>query len=110
MEWLVSGQPVRDEFAVDPANRRYRDLLTHGSMRVGLYALRESDPQQPHDQDEVYIVASGTGEFVNGDERMAFEPGDVIFVAAGVEHRFENFSDDFQTWVVFWGPEGGEAT
>ena len=29
--------------------------------------------------------------------------------AAGVEHRFENFSDDFAVWVFFYGPEGGEV-
>ena len=109
MDWLVSGNAAREEFAADPQNRRYKDLLVHGTMRVGLYALREHDPQNPHTQDEIYIVASGTGEFVNDGERRSFGPGDVIFVKAGVEHRFENFTDDFQTWVVFWGPEGGEV-
>lgn len=108
MNWLVSGNDAREEFEQDPQNRRYRDLLTHGTMRVGLYALREHDPQKPHTQDEIYIVASGSGEFVNDGERKAFGPGDIIFVKAGVEHRFENFTSDFQTWVVFWGPEGGE--
>jgi len=32
----------------------------------------------------------------------------VLFVPARVEHRFEEFSDDFATWVIFWGPKGGE--
>ena len=36
------------------------------------------------------------------------EAGDCLFVAAGVEHRFETFSNDFSTWDVFWGPKGGE--
>jgi len=43
-----------------------------------------------------------------GDKRR-FGPGDVIFVEANVVHRFEDFSDDFAAWAVFWGPEGGEA-
>ncbi len=109
MDWIVSGGDARDEFINDPQNRRYMDLITHGSMRVGLYALRDHDPQKPHTQDEIYIVASGSGEFVNDGERKPFRSGDIIFVKAGVEHRFENFTDDFQTWVVFWGPEGGEG-
>jgi mannose-6-phosphate isomerase-like protein (cupin superfamily) len=46
--------------------------------------------------------------FRNGPERHPFERGDVLFVAAGVEHRFENFTDDFAAWVFFYGPEGGE--
>ena len=32
----------------------------------------------------------------------------LIFVPAGIEHRFENFTDDFSTWVIFYGPAGGE--
>jgi mannose-6-phosphate isomerase-like protein (cupin superfamily) len=41
--------------------------------------------------------------------RHAFGPGDVLFVPAGVEHHFENFTDDLATWVIFYGPEGGET-
>jgi mannose-6-phosphate isomerase-like protein (cupin superfamily) len=48
--------------------------------------------------------------FVNGDRRLPFGPGEALFVAAGVEHRFEEFSDDFAAWVIFYGPDGGEAT
>ena len=29
-------------------------------------------------------------------------------VPAGVVHRFEDFTDDFATWGMFYGPEGGE--
>ena len=35
--------------------------------------------------------------------------GEALFVPAGVEHRFEDFTPDFATWVFFYGPEGGEA-
>jgi mannose-6-phosphate isomerase-like protein (cupin superfamily) len=64
--------------------------------------------QTPHEQDELYVVFSGSGEFLLNGERMNFTAGDVLFVPAGVEHRFENFSDDFVTWVIFYGPKGGE--
>lgn len=107
---IVSGAAARRKFTADPQNRRYEDLLTHGTMRVGLYALRDHDPQRPHTQDEVYIVAAGSGEFVKEGERHPFGPGDIIFVEAGLEHRFENFTPDFESWVVFWGPEGGEKS
>lgn len=83
--------------------------LGHGSMLVEYYAPRGVDRQQPHTRDELYIIATGTGTFLNGDVRHPFAPGDVIFVPAGVVHRFEAFSDDFATWVIFYGPEGGEA-
>ncbi|MFT5765663.1 MAG: mannose-6-phosphate isomerase-like protein (cupin superfamily), partial [Saprospiraceae bacterium] len=44
-----------------------------------------------------------------GDIRHIFEAGDVLFVPAGVAHRFEKFTEDFATWVIFYGPKGGEV-
>jgi mannose-6-phosphate isomerase-like protein (cupin superfamily) len=86
----------------------WRVLFEHGSFELEIYAPRGHDPQQPHARDEIYVVIAGTGYFRNGDRRHAFKPGDLLFVPAGVVHRFEEFSDDFATWVIFYGPEGGE--
>jgi len=83
-------------------------VMEHGSMSVEIYRPQETDLQKPHQQDELYVVMSGSGEFVNGGMRNDFGPGDVLFVPAGIEHRFENFTDDFVTWVIFYGPVGGE--
>jgi mannose-6-phosphate isomerase-like protein (cupin superfamily) len=92
-----------------PENKTFAEVLGHGSLSIEIYAPRGVDPQTPHRRDELYVVVSGRGEFVNGPDRHPFEPGDVLFVPAGVVHRFENFSDDFVTWVVFYGPDGGET-
>lgn len=89
---------------------RFTTLLQHASLSVELYAPERLDPQQPHRQDEVYVIIAGAGDFVNGDRRHRYGPGDVLFVPAGVIHRFENFSDDFKTWVIFYGPDGGEQS
>jgi mannose-6-phosphate isomerase-like protein (cupin superfamily) len=89
--------------------KRFVELFTHGTLAVELYAPRGHDPQTPHTRDEVYVVASGRGTFFNGSTRQAFEAGDVLFVAAGIPHRFEDFSDDLAVWVMFYGPEGGEG-
>lgn len=86
----------------------YREMLRHGTMSLGLYTPRQIDRQQPHTQDEVYIVANGRGAFLLGDRRLNCGPGDTFFVGAGVPHRFEDFNDDLAVWVVFYGPEGGE--
>lgn len=83
-------------------------LMEHGSMSVEIYRPVKTDRQTPHLQDELYVIISGNGEFINNGERSAFRPGDVLFVPAGIEHRFENFTDDFATWVIFYGPNGGE--
>lgn len=83
-------------------------VFQHGTLLLKLFAPRGHDPQPPHTRDELYVVARGSGLFVNGDARHAFGPGDALFVPAGVTHRFEDFSDDLMLWVVFYGPEGGE--
>ena len=93
-----------------PGGQRVVELFRHGTLLVEMYAPRRVDPQQPHTRDEVYVVVSGTGVFLNGTERRAFGPGDLLFVPAGIAHRFEEFSDDLAVWVLFYGPEGGEAT
>jgi mannose-6-phosphate isomerase-like protein (cupin superfamily) len=82
-------------------------LFERGEFSLELYAPRVTDKQEPHDQDEAYIVASGSGIFRRAEERVPFQPGDFLFAAAGIHHRFEEFTDDFQTWVIFFGPKGG---
>src|SRR5919205_182884 len=82
--------------------QRFAKVLEHESLLVEIYAPRGADPQQPHTRDELYVVVVGSGRFVNGGERQAFEPGDVLFVPAGVFHRFEEFTDDLVVWVVFY--------
>lgn len=85
-------------------------LMKHGTMSIEYYAPKEVDPQMPHVQDEIYVIASGHAKFFRNGERVACKTGDVLFVPARMVHRFEQFSDDFATWVVFYGKEGGEAT
>jgi len=84
-------------------------LMEHRSMSVEIYRPVETDSQTPHLQDELYVIISGNGVFFNNGERSSFVPGDVLFVPAGIEHRFENFTADFATWVIFYGPVGGES-
>lgn len=85
------------------------EVYQHGTMLLEVFAPKHRDYQTPHDRDELYFVMQGSGEFVLGEERMTFTAGDALFVPAGVVHRFENYSEDFATWVVFWGPKGGEG-
>lgn len=85
------------------------EVFKHGTLNAGIYKPSEVDLQEPHTRDEIYVVASGSGWFINGDTRQKFEAGELLFVAAGVEHRFVDFTDDFAAWVFFYGPEGGES-
>ena len=79
-----------------PAGARSVSVFRHGTLEL------------PHSRDEVHVVVSGHGRFDNGGEVQDFATGDILFVPAGRPHRFTEFSDDFSTWVAFYGPEGGE--
>jgi mannose-6-phosphate isomerase-like protein (cupin superfamily) len=78
-------------------------------MRLRWHAPRGMDAQAPHAQGELSIVVTGQGHFRRGEERLPFGPGDAIFLPAQTPHRFEDFSEGLGVWVVFYGPEGGEA-
>ena len=112
MNWLVTLAEAKE--APIPDGARSALLMKHGTMSVRYYAPRGADKQTPHEQDELYVVAQGSGIFAGGPdeaslERRPFGPGDMIFAPAGAIHRFEHFTDDFGAWVVFYGPKGGEA-
>src|SRR3989442_83888 len=103
----ITAREALDKLA-ESARERSIALFEHGTLRTKLYAPHSADPQTPHKQDEIYVVISGIGEFVCEGERRHFGPHDFLFVRAGVEHHFENFSDDLVVWVFFYGPEGEE--
>ncbi len=106
-DWHVGADAMRERLAA--AAEPFITRVSRGTMRFLLFAPRGVDAQRPHTQDELYIIARGSGWFVRGDERVRFGIGDALSVPAGMEHRFEGMSDDFETWVVFWGPSGGET-
>lgn len=89
--------------------RRFMGVFSHDTLEVEIYKPEKTDFQKPHTRDEVYVVISGSGQFMNGKTKHSFEAGEVLFVPAGVEHQFLDFTDDFATWVFFYGPEGGEV-
>ena len=80
----------------------FAKVMERGSMSVEIYRPIKVDDQTPHLQDELYVIITGSGEFLNDGKRSTFNPGDIFFVPAGIEHRFENFSVDFSTWVIFF--------
>ncbi len=101
-------------------------LMQYGSMQLRWYAASQADRHLPHDRDELYVVVAGTARFVRATEavpfaeddapvvesaeRVAVAAGDALFVPAGAYHRFEDMSEGFGAWMVFYGPEGGEGS
>ncbi|XUU60866.1 cupin domain-containing protein [Erythrobacter sp. HA6-11] len=106
-DWLTSFAEF--DRGVEASATPFFTGLSHGSMTVELFRPVGTDTQTPHEQDELYIVHAGTSGFMRDGKRVSVSAGDVLFVPAGMDHRFVDFSEDFATWVVFWGPKGGEA-
>ncbi len=88
----------RSEPAFDHFFRAARLSLTVASWPEG-----SIDDQQPHIEDEVYLVAAGTALLRVGDEDRPVGPGSVIYVAAGVAHHFHSITEHLQV-LVFWSP------
>lgn len=85
-------------------------VMQHGSMTIEYFEPDTVDTQTPHKKDEIYVIVSGKAVFNRDGERVNCKRGDVIFVPAGMEHRFERFSPGFATWAIFYGKDGGEAS
>ena len=100
-EALAMGPPREGRLAIE--------VFDHGTLDLLVYDPPRPDPQQPHKKDEVYIVARGSAQFFDGDAHHAIEAGACVFVPAGEVHRFDDCSEDFLLWVIFYGPDGGEV-
>jgi mannose-6-phosphate isomerase-like protein (cupin superfamily) len=85
------------------------EAMRHGSMALEYYLPVDEDRQQPHEQDELYVVQEGSALLEIEGAVLEVAAGDAVFVPAGARHRFHSFSPGFGTWVIFWGRKGGEA-
>lgn len=92
------------------SGRSYLEFLREASMSLGLYVLPAGgvDPQQPHGEDEVYLVLSGRARFLSGSEDVPVNVGDTLFVPAGEEHRFHDIDEDL-VLLVFFAPAEGSS-
>lgn len=87
--------------------RSYAEFLRVPAMSVGIYRLAAgaSDTQQPHREDEVYVVLQGAARLRHGNEVDEVGPGSVAFVPGHEEHRFEDITEDLEILVIFAPPE-----
>ncbi len=94
------------------AGALYHEFLREPSLSAGLYILRAGtrDPQQPHTEDEVYYVISGSGQITVAEENRAVRAGSIVFVATGVEHRFHTITEDLTILVLFAPARRSQAT
>ena len=97
--------PQLDPQPRDSDGHGYVDFFASEKLSVGLaiWPAHSSDRQQPHQEDEVYYVISGRGVIRVAGEDRSVQPGSLVFVAAGVEHRFHDIEEDLRV-LVFWAP------
>jgi hypothetical protein len=97
---------LADALAVPlPSGRLSSQVFVDGDLEMRLYAPpKGGDAQVPHDRDELYVVASGSGRFRVEDRVSDVAVGALLYAAAHETHRFEDYSDDFALWVIFYGP------
>src|SRR5262249_45046244 len=91
------------------SQKSYLEFLRIPSMSLGIYELPAgaTDPQQPHNEDEVYYVLKGRGRIRVGEADRPVEAGDIVFVAARIEHRFHCITEDLSLLVFFAPAESG---
>ncbi len=91
-----------------PANEKWKDgvwfteVFAKGAIELEFFAPRGTDYQTPHEKEEFYIIVSGTADLLIESEKFPCKTGDAMFVPAKIEHHFENISEDFATWVIFF--------
>jgi mannose-6-phosphate isomerase-like protein (cupin superfamily) len=83
---------------------RSSEVFVDGDLEIRFAARPTNGPQVPHQRDEFYVVAAGTGRYRVADRVSDVGPGDLLFCAAHVAHGFEDISEDFCVWVMFYGP------
>jgi mannose-6-phosphate isomerase-like protein (cupin superfamily) len=80
-------------------------------LSVGTYSIPAggTDDQEPHTEDEIYLVTAGRAVLESGSDRIAVRPGSVIYVPAGEVHRFAEIVEDLAAIVVFAPAEYSRA-
>ena len=92
-----------------PAGEHAVLVFRRGPLDVALSLPLHPSQQMPHVRDEIYFIVRGRGVLLHDGKRDRFESGDLLFVAAGIEHQIEEISENFAMWRVFYGPDGGEV-
>jgi mannose-6-phosphate isomerase-like protein (cupin superfamily) len=105
---MADVRNVLDELArLNPEVRDFAEIFRSPSDSLSLTVLRRPagwpDDQEPHTEDEVYYIIAGRGAITIAAERVGIQPGSAVFVAAGIEHHFEDVTEDLEV-LVFWSP------
>jgi mannose-6-phosphate isomerase-like protein (cupin superfamily) len=104
MDRTPPPMPLAAALALPRTPGRSAEVFVDGELEIRFAARPTNGPQVPHQRDEIYLVAAGTGRYRVADSVYQVGPGDLLFCAARVAHGFEDISEDFSVWVMFYGP------
>ena len=87
----------------DGAPNHWAEHFAVTDLSVGTYSIPAggTDDQEPHTEDEIYVITAGRAVLASGAERIAVQPGSVLYVAAGEQHRFTDITQDLAALVIF---------
>lgn len=93
------------------SDQLFLEFLNVGTLSAGIYELDAgtADPQRPHTEAEIYYVLDGRGQIRVGDEDRTLGPGSIVFVEAGIEHRFHSILERLTLLVIFAPARGSRA-
>jgi len=99
------------EVARNATGKLYHEFLRVPDLSAGIYVIDAggTDPQSPHTEDELYYVIAGRAIVSVGGETRPVVPGSLIFVEAGVPHRFHDIAERLGLLVAFGPAEGDRA-
>ena len=85
------------------SGKPWHQFFDNQTMFMGVYSLAASatDGQGPHKEDEIYYVVAGKAKFRAGEEETSVEKGSVLFVKAGVSHKFHTIEQALEVLVFF---------
>ena len=109
------------DLAKAAADGYLNDAVRSDKLNVGVYVLAagSTDDQTPHEEDEVYYAVRGRARFecdgetagnvalVHTVQPAYSNPGSLLFVRAGIDHRFRDIEEEL-VLVVFWAPPHDE--
>lgn len=102
-DYAITITQAMEQLAMEK-DKVFTVLMKEQNVSVEYFSPKFIDSQTPHAHDEIYVIARGHGNLDRNEEIIPCKSGDLLFVPAGMPHHFAGFSDDFATWVIFFGP------
>jgi mannose-1-phosphate guanylyltransferase len=90
---------------LEEEDTQFAEVFSKESITLEIGTYPTSSPKNPHTENEVYYIISGSGMIRVGDNTYSVESGDVVFVEQGLEHDFFNIDEEITALTIFVGSD-----